>query len=136
MKSSLVLCAAITAALVMTGSSALAQERGRQDDQNRAVHNRFDEHDQQVTRDWYNQHQSHPPAGFRDRDRLSPEEEQRLREGERLDNGFRNRMHPVPSDLGRRLPPPPPRHRYVSIGGHIVLMDNNNTVRSVIHLHN
>jgi Ni/Co efflux regulator RcnB len=135
MKSSLVLYAAVTAALVLTGSSALGQDR-RQDDQNRAVHNRFDEHDQQVTRDWYNQHQSHPPAGLRDRDRLSPEEEGRLREGQRLDNGFRNRTHPVPSDLGRRLPPPPPSHRYLSIGGHIILMDNNNTVKSVIHLHN
>jgi Ni/Co efflux regulator RcnB len=130
MKSKLVLCAAVTAVLAMTGSTALAQDRSR------PSHDRFDDHDQQVTRDWYNQHQSHPPAGFRDRDRLSPEEEGRLREGQRLDNSFRNRTHPVPSDLGRRLPPPPPRHRYVSIGGHIVLMDNNNTVRSVIHLHN
>jgi Ni/Co efflux regulator RcnB len=129
MKSKLVLCAAVTALLAMTGSSAVAQDR------NRASHDKFDDHDQQVTRDWYNQHQSHPPAGFRDKDRLSPEEEGRLREGQRLDPAFRNRMHAVPSDLGRRLPPPPPRHRYVSIGGHIVLVDHDNTVRSVIHLH-
>jgi Ni/Co efflux regulator RcnB len=136
MKSHSVITAALAAILAMTGSAAFAQDRGRQDDQSRAGHNKFDEHDQQVTRDWYNQHQSRPPAGFRDRDRLSPEEEQRLREGERLDNDFRNRTHPLPSDLQRRLPPPPPRHRYVSIGGHIVLMDHDNTVKSVIHLHN
>jgi Ni/Co efflux regulator RcnB len=129
MKSKLVLCAAVTALLAMTGSSAVAQDR------NRASHDKFDDHDQQVTRDWYNQHQSHPPAGFRQSDRLSPEEEGRLREGEKLDNGFRNRMHPIPSDLGRRLPPPPPRHKYVSVGGHVVLMDNNFQIKSVIRLH-
>jgi Ni/Co efflux regulator RcnB len=135
MKTNLVLCAAVTAAVLMTGSAAVAQDRGRQDDRNRATHDKFDDHDQQVTRDWYKQHQSHPPAGFRDQDRLSPEEEGRLREGEKLDNSFRGRTHPVPSDLGRQLPPPPPRHKYVSIGGHVVLMDNNNQVKSVIHVH-
>jgi Ni/Co efflux regulator RcnB len=135
MKTNLVLCAAVTAAVLMTGSAAVAQDRGRQDDRNRATHDKFDDHDQQVTRDWYKQHQSHPPAGFRDQDRLSPEEEGRLREGEKLDNSFRSRTHPVPSDLGRQLPPPPPRHKYVSIGGHVVLMDNNNQVKSVIHVH-
>jgi Ni/Co efflux regulator RcnB len=136
MKSNMVLSAAVTAVLALTTCAAVAQDRDRQDNnRNRQVHDRFDDHDQQVTRDWYNKNQSRHPAGFRDQDRLSPEQEGRIREGERLDNNLRRNVHPVPSDLGRQLPPPPPRHRYAAIGGHVVLMDNNYQVKSVIHVH-
>lgn len=133
MKSHLVLAAAVIFA--MTGTVAFAQDRGRQDDRNRGDHNRFNEHDQQVTRDWYNQHQSHPPAGLREHDRLSAEEENRLREGEAMDHDMRRRVHTAPPDLYHRLPPPPQNHRYVTIGGHVVLIDHDYQVRSVIHLH-
>ena len=33
-------------------------------------HDRFDDHDRQVSRDWYNQHHDNRPRGLRDRDRL------------------------------------------------------------------
>jgi len=135
MKSHSVLTAAVAAILAITGSGLLAQDRGRQDDRNRGDHNKFDEHDQQVTRDWYKQHQSHPPAGLRERDRLSPEEEGRLREGEVLDPHLRGKAYTAPADLRHRLPPPPPNHRYVTIGGHVGLIDNNFQIKSVIHLH-
>jgi len=36
---------------------------------------RFDDHDRQVSRDWYNNHHDHPPVGLRERDRLTPEYE-------------------------------------------------------------
>jgi hypothetical protein len=33
------------------------------------------------------------------------------------------------------LPPPARNHRYVTIGGHIGLIDNKNQVKAVIHVH-
>jgi Ni/Co efflux regulator RcnB len=120
--------ATAAAILALTGSAALAQDRGQ-------GHTRFDEHDQQVTHDWYNQNQAHAPAGLRNQDRLSADEESRLREGTVLDKGLRRKVHPAPPDLTRRLPPPPSHHRYVAIGGHVGLIDSKYEVKSVIHLH-
>ena len=115
--------------LTFSGAIALAQDRDRRD------HTQFDDHDQQVTRDWYNQHRNHPPAGLRNEDRLSADEESRLREGEVLDRNLRRKMHSAPRDLTRQLPPPARHHRYVTIGGHVGLIDNQNRVKAVIHLH-
>jgi Ni/Co efflux regulator RcnB len=117
---------AAAALFAFSGAMALAQERG---------HDRFDDHDQQVTRDWYNQHRDHPPAGFRNEDRLSADEESRLREGAVLDRHLRRRMHAAPHDLVAQLPPPAHNHRYVAIGGHVGLIDNRNHVKAIIHLH-
>jgi Ni/Co efflux regulator RcnB len=144
--------------LALTGSAMQAQDRrddqNRQDqnrndqdrngqyspdqnrqDQNRQGqdHSRFDDHDRQVSRDWYNQHHNRPPAGLRDRDRLRPEYESRLREGYVLDRNMRRMVYPVPADYYRRLPPPPRGYRYVFIGGHMVLIDNGYRVHDVIH---
>ena len=130
------LLAATTAViLAVSGSAALAQDRGQRSGQNQQGHTQFDEHDQQVTRDWYNQNQAHAPAGLRNQDRLSTDEESRLREGEVLDRNLRRKVHPAPPDLTRRLPPPPSDHRYVAIGGHVGLIDKNYQVKGVIHLH-
>src|ERR1700674_1722306 len=118
------------AILALAGIVALAQNRGSQQG-----HTQFDQNDQNVARDWYNQHQAHPPAGFRNQDRLSADEESSLREGAVLDKNLRRKVHPAPPDLARRLPPPPSNHRYVAIGGHVGLIDNNFQVKGVIHLH-
>jgi Ni/Co efflux regulator RcnB len=117
--------------LVLTASAALAQRA----DQNRQNNTQFNEHDQQVTHDWYNQHQAHPPAGFRNQDRLSPDEESRLHEGTVLDKNLRRKVHAAPPELTSRLPPPPSNHRYVAVGGHVGLIDNHFQVKAVIHLH-
>jgi hypothetical protein len=114
--------------LMLSGGAAVAQERQRGSAQ-------FDDHAQQVTRDWYQQHQSHPPAGLRDQDRLSNDEESRLHEGAVLDPDMRRKVHSAPHDLERQLPPAPSNHRYVAIGGHIGLIDHNYQVKAVIHLH-
>ena len=110
--------------LAFSGGTALAQER----------HGQSGDRDQ-VARDWYNQHKDHPPVGFRSEDRLSADEESRLREGEVLDKHLRRKMHAAPHDLVRQLPPPAHGHRYVAIGGHVGLIDNRNHVQAVIHLH-
>jgi Ni/Co efflux regulator RcnB len=142
--------------LALTGGAMRAQDRGQdqdhqdrdrrdqgrndqdhhdqyRDDQHREDHSRFDDHDRQASRDWYNEHHDHPPLGLRDRDRLAPEYESRLREGYVLDRNMRRRIYSVPDDYYRRLPPPPRGYRYVFIGGHAVLIDDGYRVHDVIH---
>jgi Ni/Co efflux regulator RcnB len=130
MKTHRLLAATAVAILAFAGSLALAQDRG-----NQQGHTRFDDHDQQVTRDWYNQNQAHPPAGLRNQDRLSAEEQSRFREGAVLDKSLRRKVHSAPPDLSRRLPPPASGHRYVVIGGHVGLIDNKYQVKAVIRLY-
>jgi Ni/Co efflux regulator RcnB len=99
-------------------------------------HTQFDEHDRQATRDWYNQHQSNPPRGLRPQDRVTPEQESRLVPGQPFSRDLRHQAHYVPADLRHHLPPPPPRHAYVAVGGHVALVDAaHHILRDVIHLH-
>lgn len=135
MKNNWLAIVATGALLAMSGSAAVAQDSRQQGGQNRAGNTQFDDHAQQVARDWNNQHQKKPPAGLRSQDRLSAEQESRLHEGAVLDKDMRRRVHPAPRDLERQLPPPPSNHRYVAIGGHIGLIDNSYQVKAVIHLH-
>jgi hypothetical protein len=154
MKSHRLFAATIAAILALCGTGIGAQDRPQREDQSRGQarddHNRdarngndqnqqsrdkFNEHDQQVARDWYNQHQDHPPAGLRSKDRLSPDEESRLNQGAVLDRNLRKKVHPAPQDLSRQLPPPQSGHRYVTIGGHVASIDNSYQVHDVIHLH-
>jgi Ni/Co efflux regulator RcnB len=123
------------AILALAGSATLAQDRGQREGQNQQGHTQFDQHDQQVTQDWYSKNRDHAPAGLRERDRLSPEEESRLHEGAVLDKNLRRKVHAAPPDLTRNLPTPPSNHRYVAVGGHVGLIDNNYQVKAVIHLH-
>jgi Ni/Co efflux regulator RcnB len=119
--------------LAFSGTTALAQDREQRNDQ--PGHTQFDDHDQQVTRDWYNQHRDNAPAGLRNEDRLSADEESRLHEGAVLDKHLRRKVHAAPSELTHLLPPPAHNHRYVTIGGHVGMIDNKNHVKGVIHLH-
>lgn len=99
-------------------------------------HTQFDDHDRQVIHDWYNQHQSHPPRGLRQQDRVTPEQESRLAPGQPFTRDLRRQAHYAPPDLRHRLPPPPPHHTYVTVGGHVALVDAvHHVVRDVIHLH-
>jgi Ni/Co efflux regulator RcnB len=114
---------------LFVAAAGIAQDRNGQD------HTQFNEHDRQVTQDWYKQHQNNAPRGLRSQDRLSSEQEGRLQPGRALDRDLRKRTYAVPSDLRRHLPPAPRDHRYVTIGGHVVLVDGRNVVRDVIHIH-
>jgi len=125
MKTYLLATALAVALIGLSGTGALAQDRQP---------GHLNEHDQQVARDWSNQHQDHPPAGLRKEDRLSADEESRLHEGAVLDKDLRRKVHSVPPDLEHQLPPPPSKHRYVAIGGHISLIDKGYQVKAVIHL--
>src|SRR5450756_1970757 len=51
------------AILAMSGSVAMAQDSRQQGGQNRPGNTQFDDHAQQVARDWNSQHQKTPPEG-------------------------------------------------------------------------
>jgi Ni/Co efflux regulator RcnB len=99
-------------------------------------HTQFNQHDRQVTNDWYKQNQGHPPKGLRNQDRLSAAEEARLQPGKPLPSDLRKKAYTAPRALRRKLPPTPPHHRYVAVGQHVALVDDrDHMVRDVIHLH-
>ena len=118
------------AALALSGCSQSSPESAQSAPPQQQV-----EPQQQAASDWYNQHRNNLPEGLRPEDRLSAEQESRLRVGAPLDNDLRDRVRPAPEDLSARLPPPPPDHRYVAVGGHVGLIDRNFQVKAVIHLH-
>lgn len=108
-----------------------ADRRAIQADQERKA---FNDHDRQVTRDWYQRNQRHLGAGWRQRDRLSPAMQARLRRGRRLDPQLRRQMHGLPPDLALQYGPAPRGYRYVIIGGNIVLIDDGDQVQDVFTL--
>jgi hypothetical protein len=118
------LAIAATAIMALSGATAMAQDRKP-----------MDSHDQQVTKDWYDQNKSHPPAGLRTQDRLSADQESNFKEGETLNMGMRHRIHPAPPELTRQLAPTSKNERYVAIGGHVGVIDNKYQVKAVVHLH-
>jgi len=94
----------------------------------------FTNRDREVTRQWYRQHRSRLGPGWRDRDRLPPYLESRLRRGQRLDPMLRQRMYWLPPDLALMYGPAPRGYRYAIIGGNIVLLDDMYEVHDVFRL--
>jgi hypothetical protein len=139
---SITACALALALLAVSGRVALAQDRGQDRGQDRAQrsngqnssHDTFNDQDRQVTREWYQQHRNRLGAGWRERDRLPPAMEGRLRPGQRLDPRLRRQMHWLPADLSRRYGPAPRGYRYAIIGGNIVMLDNGYQVHDVFRL--
>ena len=158
---SITACALALAFVALSGKVALAQDRGQdrrpgtsrenpngansqgghtptdadrqaiQADQDRKA---FNDHDRQVTNTWYQQHQRNLGAGWRQRDRLSPGMQGRLRRGQRLDPQLRRQMHSLPPDLAQQYGPAPRGYHYGVIGGNIVLLDNGDLVQDVFTL--
>jgi hypothetical protein len=132
---SITACALAFVLVAMSGKVAFAQDRDHSQPQHNDEWNRqhpaFNDQDRQVTRDWYRQHQRRLGAGWRERDRLSPDMESHLRRGQRLDPRLRRQMHWLPADLSRRYGPAPRGFRYAIIGGNIVMLDNSYQVHDV-----
>jgi len=133
--------------LILAGSVAVAKEHGSQGhhaskkkhdkDQGRHLakgHHKFDDRDREITRTWCVEHRERLPIGFRPADRLAPQFESRLRVGVVLDVDLRRQIHPIPVDLLRRLPAPPVGVRYITIGGHVGLLDGANRLHDLLPL--
>jgi hypothetical protein len=93
---------------------------------------RFENSDQQVTRDWYRDHRD--DGAFEGRRHWNDRFEQRIQVGATLDPDLRRMARPVPVDLLGQLPRRPRGMRYVMIGDHACLIDKWWTVRYVMHL--
>src|SRR5580765_3888642 len=113
----------VAAALSFTPGAISAQDRH---DRDRDHHERFDDHDKQVARDWYRTHDRDRDhiRGFRDADRHHDWDDSRFREGYVIDRDMRRYAYAPPGELVRGFAPPPRGWRYVVIGGHVVLVDN------------
>jgi len=101
----------------------------------RGNYHRFDDHDRQTFRSWYESRRRNPPVGFRRGDRLPPYLDSRIGVGFRIGPEYAPYYRPVPYDLARRMPYPPPGFKYVMLGDRIVLLDNRNTVRDGFSFH-
>jgi Ni/Co efflux regulator RcnB len=139
------LIAGVVALLATTAGPAAAQGGGQQHGQpmnrgqakkaERQAQANFNDHDRQIANNWYHQNRSRQlPPGLRDRDRLPPPMEARLRAGAVLDQDMRRRVYPAPVALVRGFAPAPRGYRYVVIGGHVVLVDTGYRVFDVISL--
>src|SRR5579864_8330185 len=131
----------VTALFAITSNAALAQDRGQDstqyrngrvnraqntDNRNRHNHATFNDHDRKVARDWYYQYHDQAPVGLRYQDRLSADEESRLRVGSPLDADLGKKVYPVPMGLWHRLAPAPRNYHFVAIAGHVVAIDDKN----------
>ncbi len=83
-------------------------------------HEHYRDHDRDI-RGWYRTHYNHLPPGLAKRDRLPPGLERQLIVNGTLPPGLRGHMQPCPRELEVMLPPPPPNHVHVFIGGNLVL---------------
>ena len=93
----------------------------------------YRDHDRDI-HDWYRDHYDHLPPGLAKRDRLAPGLERQIVVRGTLPPGLRSRMQPCPHELEVMLPPPPPGHIHVFIGGNLVLVNRANfQVADVFH---
>jgi hypothetical protein len=93
----------------------------------------YRDHDRDI-HDWYRAHYRHLPPGLARRDRLSPGQERFLVVQGIVPVELRSRMQPCPHELEVTLPPPPPNHVHVFIGGNLVLVNRANfQIADVFH---
>jgi hypothetical protein len=131
------------ALLALSGSTAFAQYRGRDgNDEHRGQPKNnewnqknysFSNRDREVTRDWYLRNRNHAGRGWSERDRLSPAWSAAC-VGRAADRAFYGRMYWLPYELTRFYGPAPRGYRYAIIGGNIVLLDRDYFVRDVFRL--
>src|SRR6516165_2564034 len=117
--------------LLISGSPAIAQGNsqghghGKGHDKHHDDDDRYDhyDHHREAIRGWYLENESHLPPGLAKKDRLPPGLEKQLVRNGTLPPGLQKRFYPLPVELERRLPPPPPDCAHVLISGHIVLLN-------------
>jgi Ni/Co efflux regulator RcnB len=122
---------AALATLFFTGSPAFAQGNSeghghgkghdKHNDDNRDEHS-YKHHENEI-RGWYAERGGNLPPGLAKKDRLPPGLEKQLVRNGTLPPGLQKRFYPVPVELERRLPPPPPDCDHVFVGGHLILLN-------------
>ena len=79
-------------------------------------------------RGWYAERGGHLPPGLAKKDHLPPGLEKQLVRNGTLPPGLEKRFYPVPVELERRLPPPPPDCAHVFVGGQLILLNRRTNV--------
>jgi hypothetical protein len=74
-------------------------------------------------RGWYTERGGNLPPGLAKKDRLPPGLEKQLVRNGTLPPGLQKRLYPVPVELERQLPPPPPDCGHFFVSGHLVLLN-------------
>ena len=128
---------AAAALLLGTSPYALGQGKGHGKGHNKHAQEDDDyygDRDRDELRGWYDGHENNLPPGLAKKDRLPPGLEKQLVRRGTLPPGLQKKLQPVPVDLERRLPPPPPECANVLVGGHIVLLNRRtNVVVDIFH---
>ena len=112
----------------LSGTTALAQGKGHGKGHDKEKHHDRDDqaaysyHEEDI-RGWYGDQREHLPPGLAKKDRLPPGLEKQLVRNGTLPPGLQKRFYPVPVELERRLPPPPPDCAHVLVSGHLVLLN-------------
>jgi hypothetical protein len=110
------------------------KHRDHDDDDDRRGYG-FGDHDRDEIRGWYAANYRHLPPGLAKKDRLPPGLERQLVIRGTFPRELQGEVYPVPVDLDRRLPPPPPDCERVVVGAHIVLRNRStNVVVDIFHL--
>src|SRR5215475_15633165 len=98
------------------------ENKGHGHDRDDWDHHSYREHDREL-HDWYRVHYDRLPPGLAKKDRLPPGLERQLVTRGTLPPGLQKKIQPVPVELVRELPPPPPDCRHVFVGGSLVLVN-------------
>jgi hypothetical protein len=141
MKTRWLMVACMTVLFGFAGNIVLAQDRApsRNDQrlsENRKYRNRikFDDHDHQVIRNWYNPDRDEILVGMRDPNRVSPYVDSRLQIGFAHDADLPIRRS-APIRFWDRLTSSPRSYQYVAIQGHVEAIDENyQDINDLVHL--
>jgi|HubBroStandDraft_6_1064221.scaffolds.fasta_scaffold901169_1 hypothetical protein len=141
MKTRWLMAACMTVLFGFAGNIVLAQDRApsRNDQrlsENRKYRNRikFDDHDHQVIRDWYNPDRDEILVGMRDPNRVSPYVDSRLQIGFAHDADLPIRRS-APIRFWDRLTSSHRSYQYVAIQGHVEAIDDNyQDINDLVHL--
>jgi len=132
------LFACTAAVFLLTGSTAFSQGNGHgngnghgkghekhEEDQDQRY---YRDHDRGYVHAWYASHANNLPPGLAKKDRLPPGLEKQLVVRGTLPPGLEKKVEPVPVEVERELPPPPPDCSHVFIGGSLVLLNRRTNV--------
>jgi len=132
-------CAAALLALGLTGSAALGlgmggknNEKGENHGQSKKEYRQFQEKQRQYAQTYYDQHKNHKV--FKTDRRWNNDYSNRLQPGYILDPDMRRMSRSAPKDMVLGLGRAPRGYRYIVIGGHVVLVDNEYRVHDTVRI--
>jgi hypothetical protein len=132
-------CAAALLALGLTGSAALGlgmdgknNEKGENHGQSKKEYRQFQEKQRQYAQTYYDQHRNHKV--FKTDSRWNNDYSNRLQPGYILDSNMRRMSRSAPKDMVLGLGRAPSGYRYIVIGGHVVLVDNEYRVHDTVRI--